>query len=76
MRPPETGKAPPIPTGSASQEDEWLAGPLDQNHSDAAAAYQACSKLELQIFCLTRRFALTAPTAALLAPLIYGGWRS
>jgi hypothetical protein len=76
MHPPETGKAPPIPTGSASQKgDEWPAGPLNQNHSDAAPAYQACSKLELQIFCLTRRFALTAPMAASLAPLIWS-WRS
>ena len=76
MHPPDpNGKGAPDPLGSAPQKIEWLAGPLNQNHSDAAPAYQACSKLELQIFCLTRRFALTAPTAASLAPLLWS-WRS
>ena len=74
--PDPNGKGASDPLGSAPQKIEWLAGPLNQNHSDAAPAYQACSQLELQIFCLTRRFALAAPTAALLAPLVYGGWRS
>ena len=33
-------------------------------------------QLQLQIFCLARRFALAAPTAQTLAPLIYGeAWR-
>jgi hypothetical protein len=78
MHPPPdlNGKGAPSPDGSAPQKSEQLAGPLNQNHSDAAPAYQARSQLELQIFCLTRRFALAAPTAASLVPLIYGSWRS
>jgi hypothetical protein len=31
------------------------------------------SPLKLQAFCLARRFALSAPLAEALAPLVYGG---
>ena len=74
--PDPNGKGAPDPLGSAPQKIEQLGGRLNQNHSDAPPAYQARSQLELQIFYLTRRFALAAPMAASLAPLIYGSWRS
>ena len=37
---------------------------------------QARSPLKLQVFCLARRFALSAPMAEAIAPLVYGSWRS
>src|SRR6266481_4019575 len=40
--------------------------------TEAASAFQAPSALSLQIFCLSRRCALSAPMAASLAPLIWG----
>ena len=39
---------------------------------EAAAARQFQSPLKLQAFCLARRFALSAPPAEALAPLIWG----
>ena len=77
MHPPPdpNGKGAPDPLGSAPQETEWLAGPLNQNHNDATPAYQARSQLELQIFVLARRCANSAPMASAIAPLIWG-WRS
>jgi hypothetical protein len=76
MHPPDpNGKGAPDPLGSAPQETEWLAGPLNQNHSDATPAYQARSQLELQIFVLARRCAISAAMASAIAPLIWG-WRS
>jgi hypothetical protein len=40
--------------------------------SEAAAARQFPSPLKLQAFCLARRFALSAPLAEAIAPLIWG----
>ena len=75
MGPPDpNGNGAPSPDGAPSQKIEWLAGPLNQNHSDAAPAYQACSQLELQIFVLARRCAISAPMASAIAPI--WGWRS
>jgi hypothetical protein len=34
------------------------------------------SPLRLQTFLLARRFALSAPLAEAIAPLVYGSWRS
>ena len=40
--------------------------------TQAKAADQERSTLELQIFCLAHRLAISAPMAASLAPLIWG----
>ena len=40
--------------------------------TDAALDFQARSPLDLQIFCLAHRLAISAPMAASLAPLIWG----
>ena len=40
--------------------------------TEAKAADQERSTLELQIFCLAHRLAISAPMAASLAPLIWG----
>ena len=42
----------------------------------ADSAEFKASQLELQAFCLIRRFALSAPMAEAIAPLVYGSWRS
>jgi hypothetical protein len=47
----------------------------DQN-AEAGASRQERSTLELQIFCLAHRLAISAPMAAALAPWVYGSWRS
>ena len=60
-----------------------LAGrPVSQNSlpctditTEAASAYQDPSLIEIQIFCLARRCALSAPMATAIAPIIWG-WRS
>ena len=44
--------------------------------TEAKAADQERSTLELQIFVLAHRLAISAPMAASLAPLVYGNWRS
>ena len=43
--------------------------------TEAKASDQERSTLELQIFVLAHRLAISAPMAASLAPLVYG-WRS
>jgi hypothetical protein len=43
--------------------------------TEAASAYQAHSLIEVQVFCLARRCAISAPMALAIAPLIWG-WRS
>ena len=63
MRPPETGKAPPSPDGSASQEIK-SALPSNYTSTEAASAYQERS--------LRRRFAVGYYFAATVAPLIWG----
>jgi len=40
------------------------------------SAESSPQKLQLQIFCLARRFALSAPLAEALAPIIYGSLRT
>jgi hypothetical protein len=40
--------------------------------TEAASAYQAPSPLQLQVFCLARRFALNASLAEAFAVLVWG----
>jgi hypothetical protein len=46
--------------------------PCTANNKSEAVALQERSTLELQIFCLAHRLAISAPMAASLAPLIWG----
>jgi len=58
----------PIPKILSLQDNPDIAGNLEFR--------QAPSLLEVQIFALARRCAISAPMAEALAPLIYGSWRS
>ena len=64
---PHTPKPATAPHGKPASNVEQLPCELNSNLSDAASANQECSTLELQIFCLAHRLAISAPMAASLA---------
>jgi hypothetical protein len=59
------------PAGNGTADRRAVMKKPDQT-TEAAAARQFQSPLKLQAFCLARRFALSAPLAEALAPLIWG----
>jgi hypothetical protein len=73
--PDPNGNGAPSPDGAPSQNFEQLAGQLDKSSTETVSPPQARSRLELQIFVLARRCAISAPMASAIAPLIWG-WRS
>jgi hypothetical protein len=68
---------PPEMNGGAGQGTPKSQGSNQQNDiAETAPDRQAPSALDLQIFCLARRFALNASLAEAVAVLVYGGLRT
>jgi hypothetical protein len=67
--PPETRKAP-------RHREPDRKEPQPDDIAETAPDRQAPSALDLQIFCLARRFALNASLAEAVAVLVYGGLRT
>jgi hypothetical protein len=69
---PDTAK-PATVSSEPALNIEQLGSELNSNHSDALRVQQYPSALDLQIFCLARRFSLNASVAEAFAVLVYGG---
>jgi hypothetical protein len=74
-------RGPPDPEmrGAVTRQSD---SPVSQSHlpctediTETARDLQVPSLIEIQIFCLARRCAISAPMASAIAPLIWG-WRS
>ena len=60
----------------AKEKAHLSGGPIPEMMSLQDSLEFRPSTLSLQTFCLARRFALSAPMAEMLAPLIYGSLRT
>ena len=63
-------------SSNSSLAPQGRAAPISSALPIVLAEAEARSPLRLQAFCLARRFALSAPMAEAIAPLVYGSWRS
>jgi hypothetical protein len=73
MHPPDPEmRRPTTRQSGGTQSQKYL--PCTADNKPEALDVQ--ERLKLQAFCLARRFALSAPMAEAIAPLVYGGWRS
>ena len=63
----------PAANGTANRIGDYL---KPEESNEPFQRPQGRSPLKLQVFCLARRFALSAPMAEAVAPLVYGSWQS